>query len=221
MTAVASPLELFTAERTPGRLHLDLFVPGIHCAGSIRKVESAVRGLPGIEHARLILITRRLAVEWPRGALRPEAVVRAVEALGFEARPFAPEEAAETGATAASHRLLRALVVAGFAAMNIMLLSVSVWSGASDATRDLFHAISALIAIPAIAYSGRPFFRSALRVLRHGRTNMDVPISIGVLLVTGLSLYETLISGPHAYFDGAVMLLFFLLVGRSLDSIMR
>jgi Cu2+-exporting ATPase len=50
---------------------------------------------------------------------------------------------------------------------------------------------------------------------------MDVPISIGVLLVTLLSLYEALTSGAHAYFDGAVMLLFFLLIGRVLDSVMR
>ncbi|MDI1295540.1 MAG: copper-translocating P-type ATPase, partial [bacterium] len=57
--------------------------------------------------------------------------------------------------------------------------------------------------------------------LRVGRTNMDVPISIGVLLATGMSLYETIIGGAHAWFDGAVMLLTFLLVGRWLDGAMR
>lgn len=219
--AVASPLDLFAVERAPGRLHLDLHVPGIHCAGCIRKIETAVRALPGVEQARVNFTTRRLAVEWRDGDQRPEAIVAAVEALGFEARPFAPEEAADTAAAGASKQLLRAMVVAGFAAMNIMLLSVSVWSGATDATRDLFHAISAAIAIPAIAYAGRPFFTSAWSALRHGRANMDVPISIGVILATAMSLYETLHSGPHAYFDGATSLLFFLLIGRYLDSVMR
>jgi Cu2+-exporting ATPase len=105
--------------------------------------------------------------------------------------------------------------------MNVMLLSVSVWSGAEGSTRELFHWISALIAVPAIAYAGQPFFHSAWRALRAGQTNMDVPISLGVLIATGLSLYETARHGEHAWFDGALMLLTFLLIGRVLDAMMR
>ena len=103
-----------------------------------------------------------------------------------------------------------------------MLLAVSVWaghfSGMGDATRTFLHWFEALIALPAIAYAGRPFFRSALRALHAGRTNMDVPISLAVILVPGMSLFETIRGGPHAYFDSAVTLLFFLLIGRYLDQ---
>src|SRR5690606_22824697 len=105
--------------------------------------------------------------------------------MGYRAYPFAARNAEEEDGKQAKF-LLRCLAVAGFAAMNIMLLSVSVWSGnvtdITPETRDLFHWLSALIALPAAAYAGRPFFMSAYRALAGGRTNMDVPISIGIVL---------------------------------------
>jgi Cu2+-exporting ATPase len=195
-----------------------LAVPSVHCAGCIAKVERGLENLPGLISVRLNVTAKQLSVAHMPELTVPE-LVAALGRLGFEAQPLA--EAATSTNDRQSRDLLRATGVAGFAAMNIMLLSVSVWSGATGATRDLFHLLSGLIAIPTVAYSGRPFFRSAWNALRHGRTNMDVPISIGVLLVTGLSLFEAMTGGRHAYFDGAVMLLFFLLVGRSLDSVMR
>ncbi len=216
-----SGLDLFVAEAAPGRARIDLHVPGIHCAGCIRKAEGAVRALPGIAQARVNFTTRRLTAEWTPGATTPDAIVAVLAGVGFESRPFAPADVAAQGADPASRRLLKAMAVAGFAAMNIMLLSVSVWSGAEGATRDLFHLISAAIALPTVAYAGQPFFASAIGALRQGRTNMDVPISIGLVLAVVLSLHETFTSGHHAYFDAAVMLLFFLLVGRTLDSLMR
>ncbi len=221
MATAASPLTVFTTEPSPGHRRIDLHVPGVHCANCIRKVEGAVRPLPGVIAARVNFSTRRLAVEWDEGRQTADSIVAAVEGAGFEAQPFNPADAAATTADPKSRQLLIAMAVAGFAAMNIMLLSVSVWSGADGATRHIFHILSAAIAIPAVAYAGRPFFASAIGALRHGRTNMDVPISIGILLTTGMSFYEMLTDQPHVWFDAATMLIFFLLVGRYLDSVMR
>ncbi len=193
-------------------------VGGMHCAGCIAKVERALTGTPGVASARVNFTLKRVRISHVPD-LGTDDLRRVITDLGFTADPFLGE--AEGEAARDSRRLVKAMAVAGFAAMNVMLLSVSIWSGADGATRDLFHWLSAMIALPAVAYSGRPFFTSAWAALRHGRTNMDVPISIGVILACAISLYETAISGPHAYFDGAIMLLFFLLAGRFLDSVMR
>jgi len=193
-------------------------VPGMHCAGCIAKIERGLAETPGIESARVNFTAKRVTISH-KGDLTIPDLVEAIGRLGFEAQPVLDPATLVTGEE--SRGLLKALAVAGFAAMNIMLLSVSVWSGAEGGTRDLFHWLSAMIALPTIAYSGQTFFRSAWAALRHGRTNMDVPISIGVILTGALSLFETIVHGPHAYFDGAVMLLFFLLGGRTLDSVMR
>jgi Cu2+-exporting ATPase len=194
----------------------DLSVPSIHCGACIRTIETALGALPGVEAARVNLSTKRATIRWYDGA--PPPFIETLRRAGYDAHVY--DAGAEVKDTAFSE-LIRALAVAGFAASNIMLLSVSVWSGADSATRDLFHAISAAIALPALAYSGRVFFRSAWRALRHGRTNMDVPISIGVLLAFSLSVYETATHGAHAYFDASITLLFFLLIGRTLDHLMR
>jgi Cu2+-exporting ATPase len=202
-----------------GRRQLEFAVPDAHCAACIRSIETALGELPMVNAARVNLTERRVRVSFDPAAGSPTELATAIRRSGYHTHVLDPSQ--EAAGDPVLSGLIRALGVAGFAAGNIMLFSVSVWSGANEATRDLFHWISAIIALPAIAYSGRLFFRSAWRALRVGRTNMDVPISIGVLLATALSLFETLQSGPHAYFDAATSLLFFLLIGRTLDHLMR
>lgn len=201
-----------------GRIRTVLAVPDIHCGGCIRKVEGALNALPDIEDARVNLSTRRVAFHWREAQVDAEPVFAALRRVGYEPNLISPD-AIVVDDTRKS--LFRALAVAGFAAGNIMLLSVSVWSGADDATRDLFHWISALIAIPTVGYAGRVFFRPAWRALAARSLNMDVPISLAILLATGMSIYETWHHGDHAYFDASVTLLFFLLIGRTLDHMMR
>ena len=141
----------------------------------------------------------------------------ALAAVGYEAHELDPGLLSATETDRQGRELLMRLGVAFFSMMNIMLLSVAVWSGAEAATRDMFHWISAMIAIPTVVFVGQPFFRAAWAALRVGRLGMDVPISLALILASGISLYETAHSGEKAYFDAAVMLSFFLLLGRYLD----
>ncbi|MEE2526526.1 heavy metal translocating P-type ATPase [Hyphobacterium sp. HN65] len=213
--------EAFVRERD-GHQEMDLLVSGVHCAGCISRVETAMQAFKGVRKARLNLSTGRLALEWDGPASQAHAMVRKLSEIGYPATPFEPETGADP-TSLEEKRLVRAMAVAGFATANTMLFSVSVWSGADmgDITRDLFHWLSALIVLPTVAYSGRPFFTSAWKALSHRQVNMDVPISLAVLLACGLSLYEMFAGNGHTYFDAAAMLLFFLLIGRWLDSRLR
>ncbi len=208
---------LLLSRQSASSFRTELVVPSMHCGGCMRKVETSLANLPGVTKARANLSTKRVVVEWSRHG-QPPALTETLEKIGFPAHVAEIPDKAHDGELRA---MLRALAVAAFASSNIMLLSFAVWSGADPWTRQLFHLISGLIALPTVLYSGQVFYRSAWSALKHGRTNMDVPISIGVTLTFVLSVYETAMYGAHAYFDAAVSLLFFLLIGRTLDHMMR
>jgi len=202
-----------------GGTNYQIALPAMHCGNCIATIESGLSPMPGIEKVRANLSLKQVSVTLAPGNDNLQPVLSKLETLGFS--PQSLGAAARTGKDEVLTRLLRSLAVAGFAAANIMLLSVPVWTGASGTTEQLFHYLSALIAVPTVAYAGRPFFVSAVQALKHGRVNMDVPISLGVILATLMSFYESFIGGGHAYFDAAVSLLFFLLIGRVLDHMMR
>ena len=217
-------LSLYAKPESNGTLGMELAVDGIACGACIARIEGAVKRLPGVTDARLNFTNRRLHVAWSGAVFKPAQILTTLEDIGYSGHPFVPLRAEQEEA-AEARRLTRCLAVAGFAAMNVMLLSVSVWSGngtdITPETRDFFHWASALIALPAGAYAGRPFFESAWQALRVRRVNMNVPISLGVILALGMSVVETANHAEHAYYDSALMLLFFLLVGRTLDHEMR
>ncbi len=209
------------AEALAGRAPLPdarllLSVPGVHCAGCISKIERNLTDMEGVNSARLNLTLKRLSVD-ARAGLEAKDIVARLDRLGYEAHEMDAGTISMTETEKQGRDLLMRVGVSGFAMMNVMLLSVAVWAGAEGATRDMLHLISAMIAIPTVAFAGQPFFRNAWRALRAGRMDMDGPISVAILLTLFISLYESLLSGAHAYFEAVVMLIFFLLVGRYLD----
>ena len=202
--------------------HIELHVSGAKCAACLAKIEKTVGALDGVSEARLNLSTGKFNVTW-QGPLPASDIAETVSGLGYGVSAAAETDADELQRKE-ERELLLAMGVAAFAAANIMLLSVSVWAGAGEMgsnTRQIMHAISGVIALPAVAYSGRPFFRSAWSVLKRGRANMDVPISLAITLAFTVSVVETIRGGEHAYFDAAAMLIFFLLIGRFLEARVR
>lgn len=216
--------EMMLASRDLGQglRQIELSVPGVYCGACITTIETCLKRLPQVERARVNLSSKRVSVVWREevAGVRtdPGDLAKAVALNGYEPHLFT---SAEEASDELRNQLIRAVGLTGFAAANIMLLSVSVWSGADASTRDMFHWISALIAAPALIYGGRFFYQSAYHALKHGRTNMDVPIALAITLSYAVSLWETMHSGSHAWFDATVSLLFFLLIGRTLDHVMR
>jgi len=210
----AAPMALRTAEVGEARMVLSL--PAAHCAACMATVEGALQAVPGVRSARVNLTQRRVSVD-AAGGVRAGDLIGVLAGVGYEAHELDAGLLSATETDRQGRELLMRLGVAGFAMMNIMLLSVAVWSGAEGATRDLFHWISAAIAIPTVVFAGQPFFRAAWAALRVGRLGMDVPISLALILASSISLFETTHGGEKAYFDAAVMLCFFLLAGRYLD----
>lgn len=218
-----SPLQQGEARRSlrtaaDGATICMLSVPDIRCGGCVSKIERALNARDDVASARVNLSLKRVQITLSGSRSDPAAFIAALDRLGFAA---SPADNATASPDPTGNGLLRATAVAGFGAMNIMLLSVAVWSGALGATREAFHLLSALIAVPVVLYAGQPFFTSAWSALRVRRVNMDVPIALAVLLATALSLAELLRGGEELFFDAAVTLLFFLLGGRYLDQMMR
>ncbi len=200
-----------------GTAQIVLSLPGIHCVACINAVERALRGMEGVANARVNLSMKRVTVGTSL-PIAPEELIETLRNGGIRSACARHQPAWRPTADAYGRGLMTRLAVSGFAMMNVMLLSVAVWSGAIGATQNMFHWISASIALPAIALC-----RTAVLSKRMARAfgaqalNMDVPISLAILLAAGMSLFETLVGGHHAYFDAAISLTFFLLIGRYLD----
>ncbi len=211
----------FIATEADGTHSVNLLVDGMHCPSCVAIIEGALKKQGAVRQARLNLSTKRLRIHWNGAAELGDSWISLINSMGYRAVPFDPETA-ETAEKKEEKFLLRCLAVAGFASGNLMLFSIPLWTSngveMGVATRTFFHWVQAAIAIPAIAYCGIPFYQSAWKALRAWKTNMDVPISVAVILATLMSLFESVTFGSHSYFDSAVMLLFFLLIGRYLEA---
>lgn len=202
-----------------------LLVEGMHCGSCVWLIESTLAKQSGIMRASLNLSTKRLYVKWCGEKEAIKEYVATIQSLGYNLIPFTPD-ASDAESLEIQQSLLLRVGVSGLGSVAMMMMLWGVWAGNIDGsmgyyTRFLIHILSAVIAIPATVYSGWHFFESAYRALSAGRTNMDVPISIGVIATLGLSIYQTVYGKEYVYFDAALSLLFFLLLGRFLDVRMR
>ncbi len=202
---------------------IHLLVEGIHCAACVWLIERTLSRLPGIINAQVNLSGKRLLVRWDNQKLHLSAIIRRLGEIGYAAVPFDPETA--EGSLRKQNRLmLYRMAFAGFAMMNMMWISISLYAGAAqDEFRDLFHWLGFALATPTLFYSGWPFFRGALTGLKNGHPTMDLPIAIGATVTYLYSLYVTLSGSSvgEVYWDTVVNFTFVILIGRYLEAMYK
>jgi len=202
---------------------IHLLVEGIHCAACVWLIEHSLIKQQGIVSAEVNLTSKRLRIKWNNRLTSLSTLLQALGRIGYAAIPFDPDTA--EGALARRHRsLLYRMAFAGFAMMNMMWISIALYSGADQGEfKNWFHWISFFIATPTLLYAGYPFLRNGLLGLRRRYLTMDLPIAIGATVTYSYSSYITItgsING-HVYFDTVVNFLFVILVGRYLEAISK
>ncbi|MCP3869316.1 MAG: heavy metal translocating P-type ATPase [Gammaproteobacteria bacterium] len=199
---------------------IHLLVEGIHCAACVWLIENSLRTMPGVEEARVNLTGRRLHVKWNNGRQKLSSIIRRLGQIGYGAVPFDPDTA-EGRLNRENRALLYRMAVAGFAMMNLLWVSIALYSGAdSGEYRSLFHWVGFSLATPTLIYSGYPFFKGAWAGLRRFYAGMDLPIAIGAGITYLYSLHITLSGSTtgEVYYDTVVNFLFVILVGRYLEA---
>ena len=203
-----------------------LLVEGIHCAACVWLIERALEPLEGVLQAEVNLAHHRLRIRWDDDRLKLSVILRRLASIGYAALPYNTERA-EGHQQKQNRSLLYRMAFAGFGAMNMMWLSISMYAGDMSASgMDLEHRaflqwVSLLLATPVLLYSGWPFFKGAISGLRYGQMTMDLPIVIGVLATYLYSVWATVTSQNDVYFETVVSFLFIILVGRYIERISR
>ncbi len=211
----------FVQTSAKGMYRINLLVEGIHCGSCVWLIESTLRKDPNVASAHVNMSTRRLVIKWNGKRKQVADLVEKIFMLGYRLIPFVPEKAEDEAKQKEQDFLMR-IGVSGLVNISMMMIIYGVWAGNFDQsmgyyTRLITHIFASIIAIPAIFYSGLPFFRSAIGALKAGRSNMDVPIAIGILGATFISIQETILGNAYTYYDAAIGLIFFLLIGRYLE----
>ena len=201
-----------------------LFLDGLRCAGCVARVERALRAMGGVETAQVNHTTHRALVRFDPARASVPSLVEEVRALGYDATPFDPD-ALERPATREARRALIRLLVAAFLAANVMMLSLALYFGTywgiDPATRRALRWLGLALSLPAVVWCAAPFWRGAIAGLRRGEITLDVPVALGVGTAYGASIAGTLSGATHVFLDSAAMIVFLILLGRTLERSAR
>ncbi|MCU7905664.1 MAG: heavy metal translocating P-type ATPase [Candidatus Thiodiazotropha sp. (ex Epidulcina cf. delphinae)] len=214
--------EEFVGELTEER-EIHLLIEGIHCAACVWLIEHTLNALPGVSSAQVNLSGKRLHVKWHNSAITLSRIIQRLGRIGYAAVPYDPE-VAEGALKKHNRHLLYRMAFAAFGMMNLLWISIALYSGASEGEfRSLFHWVGFALATPVLLYSGYPFYKGAWSGLRNLHLGMDLPIAIGASITYLYSVYVTVTGSivGEVYYDTVVNFLFVILVGRYLEAMSK
>jgi Cu2+-exporting ATPase len=200
-----------------------LLVEGIHCAACVWLIEHRLNTLPGVLSARVNLSAKRLLLRWDNSQVKLSEIIARLGEIGYSATPFDPE-AAEGVLKKQTRDLLFRITFAGFTMMNLLWVSIALYSGADEGSfRSLFHWVGFALATPTLFYSGWPFLKGAWTSLRTRHPGMDLPIALGATVTWAYSTWVTFGDLPdhQVYFDTVVNFIFVILIGRHLEGVSK
>ncbi len=209
------------------------------CASCQHHVEEALRATAGVESVRVDLIAHRASVIFDPRRAAPEQLVQAIRSAGYDAvlprtgDAAAGPHAEPTGRNAERSATVKAWVtlIAGFAAMLVSMPLDAQWGNLDrqlmqylpwlySPPPSLLRWILLIVTWAIIVWAGRGIYLGAIRALRHGATNMNTLVSLGTGIAFAWSIYATVLPAPgrQVYFDAVLLILGFLLLGKSLEA---
>ena len=199
-------------------------VEGIRCAACVWLIERRIAAVYGVQSMNLNVATERLHVRWSKEACKPSDILKAVREVGYAAYPYDAVRHGEQ-LQRAGKRLFRQVFIAGLSMMQVMMYAVPVYM-ATDGTMDadmeaLMRWASLLLTLPAVLYSGLPFFQGAWANLKSRALGMDVPVALGIAAAFIGSTVATFTGEGEVYFDSVTMFIFLLLCSRYLELVAR
>jgi heavy metal translocating P-type ATPase len=224
MTADAPSASPSWAPPAAATAEIGLFLDGLRCSGCVARVERLLRETAGVRSASVNHTNHRALVGYDPAAVDPDALVARVATLGYEATPFDPDALERPSLRSAREALVRVLVAA-FLAGNVMMFSAALYIGSYQGidpdVRAGLRWLALALSVPAITWCAAPFWRGAFAGLRRREITIDVPIALGIAVAWGASLVGTLQGVEHVFIDSATMIVFLVLLGRTLERSAR
>ena len=198
----------------------ELSVNNLRCAACTWLIESRLDELEGISKCQVNLTNQRMRVIWNEDKLPISRILATINEIGYEAKPYR-QDTHEAMLARHNNQMLIRLGIAALGSMQAMMYAVAIYFGEySDMLifqRDFLRWVSLFVSTPVFFYAGIPFFTSAWSAIRARQVNMDVPVSIALIVTFFASLYATITGQGETYYDSVSMFIFFLLAGRYIE----